>query len=95
MLTPQRYAPVPAGSVSVFLSRWDAPAECDQIALIDSYEVATCSLGGCPRQSYIIEELKRHAGAIGANGIIIEGGLAELREVRRGETAARVIAIRF
>ena len=95
MLTPQRYAPVPAESVRVFLGAWDAPDQCDQIALIDSYEVTKCSLGGCPRQSDIIEELKRHAGEIGANGIIIEGGLAELGEVHRGETAARVIAIRY
>lgn len=95
MLTPHRYAPIAADSVSVFLHFWDAPNEHEQIALIDAYEIAKCSLGRCPRQSDMIEELKRQAGAIGANGIIIEGDLAEIREVRRGETAVRVIAIRF
>ncbi len=95
MLTPQRYAPIAADSVSVFLRAWDVPGEYEQLALIDAYEIARCSLGRCPRQSDMIEELKRQAAAIGANGIIIEGDLAEIREVRRGETALRVIAIRF
>ncbi len=95
MLTPHRYAPIAADSVSVFLRAWDAPGEHEKIALIDAYEIAKCSLGRCPRQSAMIGELKRQAGAIGANGIIIEGDLAEIRELRRGETAIRVIAIRF
>ena len=95
MLTPHRYAPIAADSVRVFLRAWDAPGEHEKIALIDAYEIAKCSLGRCPRQSEMIGELKRQAGAIGANGIIIEGDLAEIRELRRGETAIRVIAIRF
>ncbi len=52
-------------------------------------------MGRCPLMSEIIRELKNKAGAIGANGIVIEGELAEIREVRRGETTVRVIAIRF
>ena len=45
--------------------------------------------------SEIIGELKNKAGAIGANGIIIEGDVADIRAVRSGETAVRVIAILF
>jgi uncharacterized protein YbjQ (UPF0145 family) len=95
MLTPRRYSPIAPDSVTVFLRAWDAPAEHEQIALIDAYEIGKCSLDQCPRQSAVIAELKRQASAIGANGIIIEGDLAEMRDVRRGETAVRVIAIRF
>ncbi len=95
MLTPDRYAPVAPDSVTVFLRPWDAPAEYQQLALIDAYEVGRCSMGRCPLMSEIIRELKNKAGAIGANGIVIEGDLAEIREVRRGETTVRVIAIRF
>ncbi len=95
MLTPQRYSPVAPDSVFVFLQPWEAPEEYEQLALIDAYEVARCSRGRCPRLSEIVGELKNRAGAIGANGIIIDGELAEIRAVRRGDTAVRVIAIRF
>lgn len=95
MLTPHRYAPVAPDSVWVFLSEWDVKVEYEQIALIDAYEVAQCSAGQCPHQNEIIEALKTKAGEIGANAIIIEGELPDIRDVRRTETAVRVIAIRF
>jgi uncharacterized protein YbjQ (UPF0145 family) len=95
MLTPQRYEPLSADSVTVFLREWDAPREHKKLALIDAYEIGKCSMGVCPRQTDIVEELKRQAATIGADGIIIEGDLADMREVRRGETSVRVIAIRF
>lgn len=95
MLTPHRYAPVAPDSVWVFLSEWDVKGEYERLALIDAYEVAQCSAGQCPHQNEIIQALKTRAAEIGANAIIIEGELPEIRDVRRTETAVRVIAIRF
>ena len=95
LLTPSKYPPVPSDSVTVFLFFDEAPAEYEQLALIDAYEIGRCSEGRCPRLSEIVSKLKDRAGAIGANGIIVDGELANIPQVRHGETSVRVIAIRF
>ncbi len=95
LLTPSKYPPVSSDSVTVFLFFDEAPAEYEQLALIDAYEIGRCSEGRCPRLSEIVSKLKDRAGAIGANGIIVDGELANIPQVRQGETSVRVIAIRF
>lgn len=94
VLSPRKYEPVSADAVRVFLGYFEVPENHEEIALIDVYEVATCTASGCPRASEVIQLLKRKAGEVGADGIIIDGELPEIREVRRTETAIRVIAIR-
>jgi TolB-like protein/Flp pilus assembly protein TadD len=94
VLSPRTYEPVSADAVRVFLGYFEVPENHEEIALIDVYEVATCTASGCPHASEVVQLLKRKAGEVGADGIIIEGDLPEIREVRRTETAFRVMAIR-
>lgn len=67
IVTGNRRPPVAAESVQIFLN---APPEYQTIAIVS----ATSRTGFTPQQSldYALEELRRQAAALGANGVLLE-----------------------
>jgi hypothetical protein len=67
LVTGQQRPPVEARAVQVYL---EAPANYEVVAIVS----ATSRTGFTPQQSlnYALEELRQQAGAVGANGVLID-----------------------
>jgi len=63
-----KYPPVPWEEVKVFLSEKDVPGEFVKIAIIKAE-----GKEGVTTAEQMLEEMKKKAGAIGADAIILEG----------------------
>jgi hypothetical protein len=92
MLTPSRYAPVPASEVHVYLSDDEVPPGCERIALIHAAGDVNLT-----NEQQMITAARKRAGRAGANAVVIRSmrdpGLAtvvaaeilDLRADRKGE----------
>jgi hypothetical protein len=80
MLTPDRYAPVPAEDVYVYLAPEELPEECVRVALIHAAGNANWT-----NERQMIEAGKRKAAKAGGNAVLI-------RSVRDPNTVTRIAA---
>ncbi len=90
-----KYEPVSPDSVRVFLTADDVPGEYQRVAQIDAYQEGDCSGWGCPDRDDMIAELRKKAGEVGCNGIVLDPIDPATPELQRRETALRVLAIRW
>lgn len=66
MLTPSRYAPVPAPEVHVYLSADEVPSGCERIALIHAAGNVNWT-----NERQMINAARKRAGQAGANAVVI------------------------
>ena len=64
-VSPVRYAPVPADSVYVFTSASRVTVPYDEVAILDG------SMGSSGFDADMIDEMRKKAGSLGANGLIL------------------------
>lgn len=80
MLTPDRYPPVPAPDVSVYLDESELPDECIRVALIHAEGNANWT-----NEGQLIEAARKKAGKAGGNAVVV-------RDVRDPSTVTRIAA---
>jgi len=96
----QKYSPVPWQEVKVFLSEKDVTGEYEKIAIIKAE-----GKEGVTTEEQMLEQMKKKAGAVGADAIILEG-IRDPGDVERmadslsgglglGSRKGRAIAIKF
>lgn len=90
-----KHTPVSPDSVRVFLTIDDVPGEYEPIAQIDAYQEGNCTGWGCPDRDDMIAELRKKAGEVGCNGIVLDPIDPATPELQRRVTALRVLAIRW
>jgi hypothetical protein len=78
MLTPNRYAPVPAPDVHVYLDESELPEECVRLALIHAEGNANWT-----NERQMIEAARKKAGTAGGNALV-------LRSMRDPSTVTRI-----
>jgi hypothetical protein len=66
MLSPNRYAPVPASDVHLYLEPEEVPAECERIALIHASGDVNLT-----NERRMIAAARKRAGKAGANAVAI------------------------
>ncbi|MEO6778385.1 MAG: hypothetical protein ABI194_02940 [Gemmatimonadaceae bacterium] len=64
-VSPVRYAPVPADSVYVFTSVSRVTVPYEEVAILDG------SMGSSGLDADMIDEMRKKAGSLGANGLIL------------------------
>lgn len=83
MLGSERYAPVPAEGVRIYLDETRVPEACERIALIHTEgEAATTD------EAQMIAAARRRAGKVGANALLVD-------TLRDPSTGTRIAAVVF
>ena len=80
MLTPNRYPPVPADEVRVYLAAHEVPETCERITLIHAAGSASWT-----SESQMISASRTRAGKVGANALLI-------RSIDDPDLGTRVVA---
>jgi hypothetical protein len=80
MLTPNRYPPVPAPEVYVYLDESELPEECVRVALIHAEGNANWT-----NERQMIEAARKKAGKAGGNAVVV-------RSMRDPSTVTRIAA---
>ncbi len=94
-LSPEQYPPVVPVAIRVFLSPDEIAGEYEQIAIIDAFEEGQCTGMLCIKRESFLRELRKKAGELGANGLILDyEGLPGVEAMGRGDVPGlRALAV--